>query len=281
MCPAAELPVTKSIFKRIIRGISHPLATFHTCGRIILQCRRYNLHAGWNCRIINPFKLIFSNGLKNYIVLYPEIVGGNPLRAKNVSRVLMHNPGHFIHAIDYSPGELQFRYSDSFARDYVPLHGSVLSEHKLSVGAIPECFKAPSGKVERKGIAYALRKGKGKRLVHNTDNAVLIDDLTMQEVADLFKSVEMFVSYDAVTAFSNYALLCHCPSVIILGENESPTTYRTTEDANMYAYNIEEVASKDWSKSYERAELMAKDKESRNDQSVNSYIADTQSFFAK
>lgn len=281
MCPACELPEGRSSIKRIFHSILHPIKTLHIFGRIFLQCTRYRLNDNWNCKVMNPFRLIFSNGLKNYIVLYPELVSENPLNAKNVTRILMHNPGHFTKETNYGSGELLFRFSNSFAREFTPPAGSVISKSLLNVGTTPDCFKAPSSQIKRSGVAYALRKGKGKKLVHETNDAILIDNLSIHEVAEIFKRVKMFISYDPITAFSRYALLCHCPSVIILGEDEKETTFRPDiDEAMMYAYSIEDVDKKDWEKSYRRAELMAKNKSRRNEESVQNYITETQSFFA-
>ncbi len=281
MCPACELPEGRSSIKRIFHSILHPIKTLHIFGRIFLQCTRYRLNDNWNCKVINPFRLIFSNGLKNYIVLYPELVSENPLNARNVTRILMHNPGHFTKETNYGSGELLFRFSNSFAREFTPPAKSIISKSLLNVGTTPDCFKAPTSQIERSGVAYALRKGKGKKLVHETNDAILIDNLSIQEVAEVFKRVKMFVSYDPITAFSRYALLCHCPSVIILGENEKETTFRPDiDEAMMYAYSIEDVDKKDWDKSYRQAELMAENKNRRNEESVQNYITETQSFFA-
>ena len=282
MCPACELPEGRSYIKKIFYGILHPIKTMRLCGRVFLQCTKYRLNDNWNCKVINPFRLIFSNGLKNYIALYPELVSGNPLNAVNVSRILMHNPGHFTKETNYGSGELLFRFSNSFAREFTPQAGSTISQSLLNVGTTPDCFKAPTDKTERNGIAYALRKGKGKKLVHNQENAILIDNLSIKEVAEVFKRVKMFISYDPITAFSRYALLCHCPSVIILGSDEKMTTFRSDiDEAMMYAYSIDDVDKKDWDKSYRKAELMAENRNVKNEVSVTNFIKETQSFFLK
>lgn len=281
MCPACELLNQGSLSRNLGYSIMHPIKTAKLFGRLFLQCLRYSLNDNWNCRVINPLRLFFHNGLKDYIVLYPELIKGNPVNARNVTRVLMHNPGHFTKEIKYGSGELLFRFSNSFAHGFIPPAGSVISDNLLNVGTTPDCFKAPTDQTERNGIAYALRKGKGKKLVHDTEGAILIDNLSIKEVAEVFKRVKMFISYDPISAFSRYALLCHCPSVIILGENEEKTTFRPDiDEAMMYAYDIAEVSTKDWGKSYQRAELMAKERNKKNEISVTNYITETQSFFS-
>lgn len=261
----------------------HPIRTIKNCARIVKYCYVYKkkqLNKSWFNRVMNPLNIIFNPGLKNYIILYPEIVSGNPLNAKNVTRIFMHNPGNFTHEINYGERELYFRYSDSFAKDFTPNSSSKLSNSFLKVSTTPECFYPPKKSESRKGIAYAVRKGKGKPFVHNLENAILIDKLPLKEVAEIFREVEMFVSYDSATALSRYALLCHCPSIIILGDDETPSTYRPDINiANKFAYSITEAKTKDWDESYNWAENKSKENEETNHCSISNYIKETQDFF--
>lgn len=159
------------------------------------------------------------------IVVYPEIVIGNPLSAKNVVRFFLHNPGHFKCLTSYGNGELYFRYSHSFAEGYTPPCGSYISPHCVTVSVTPSCYNLNGAASIRQGSAYLIRKGKGKELVHDLQNSVKIDGFGHLEVSRIFKKVETFISYDPITAYSKYAVLCGCRSVVILAGDETVEMY--------------------------------------------------------
>jgi hypothetical protein len=69
--------------------------------------------------------------------------------------------------------------------------------------------------MQRKGTAYCLRKGKDKELVHDLMDSVLIDGKSHAEIAKIFKSVDRFISYDTLTAYSRFAALCGCTSIVV------------------------------------------------------------------
>ena len=149
-----------------------------------------------------------------WVVIYPEITFGNPLRAKNVVRWFLHNPGFFNSRIYYSSNELYFLYSKAFNDFQFP--GSKTSNLMLMILDIPlDLFYEPDISQKRSGTAYLLRKGWDRVLVHNLDNSILIDGKSNSEIADIFRSVETFISYDPATLYSNLAVLCGCNSVVI------------------------------------------------------------------
>ena len=112
-----------------------------------------------------------------------------------------------------------------------------MSDKLITASALPSYFKFTNNNWQRKGIAYCIRKGKCKPYVKDHTNDILIDNMSLREVADVLNKVEMFISYDPVTAFSLFSLLCHCPSVIILGEDETKETYRPeVETYSNFAY---------------------------------------------
>lgn len=243
--------------------------------------KQFKVNPSWNTPVLNPWCLLFNVGLDDYIVMYAEIVDGNPLGALHVSRLLMHNPGHFSGRINYGNDELIFRFSNSFARDFVPPVGSKLSDKLITVSATPTCFSTEGIPEQRKGIAYCVRKGKGKTMVHDMSNATIIDEKPLEEVAEILKRSEMFVSYDPITAFSRFALLCHCPSIIILGEGETKETFRPDPLMNShFAYSIEEGQVKNWEDHYKWAEEHLAKQKQNSINNLKIYIAETQRYFA-
>jgi hypothetical protein len=160
----------------------------------------------------------FANKIANnndFIVVYPEVVSGNPLRAKNVVRWFLHDPGFHTNRISYGPGELYFRFG-SVTKPFKVPEGSIISDTPLTVLHFPlELYNSKDWAQERSGTAYCIRKGKGKPIVHDLKDSILIDDLPHEEIAKIFKRVKQFISYDTKTAYSYFAAVCGCESVVI------------------------------------------------------------------
>jgi hypothetical protein len=233
----------------------------------------------WSTPIINPIQWIAINHLYNYIIVYPETVYGNPLGGKNVVRYFLHNPGYWTGKVDYGEGELYFRYSNSFARDFIPMKGSVVSPHLITIYTTPSCYNLEGASKERKGTAYLVRKGAYKPIIHDLSDSIKIDGKSHKEIAEIFKQVDTFISYDAATAYNRFALLCGCKSVIILGEDETPSTYNPdAETRSHFAYSLD-TSNINWKKARIWAEEQKAIEEKISQQAVIDFINDCQDFF--
>jgi hypothetical protein len=172
---------------------------------------------------IKPFKVnpAFNTPVYNgsdvddsWIVIYPEVVFGNPMNAKNVVRWLLHQPGYHEGKVFYGKNEIYFKFNSAIENFSFP--GSNTSKNELKVIHYPlEHYNLHNISDERKGSAYCLRKGKGKTIAHDLSDSVLIDGMSHAEVSKIFKKVKTFISYDTYTAYSIFAVLCGCESVVI------------------------------------------------------------------
>ena len=175
-----------------------------------------------------------------WVIIYPEITFGNPLRAKNVVRWFLHNPGFWTGKIYYGLNELYFRYSDSF--ENFQLTGSKTSDLILMILHLPlDVFYEPKLNTQRSGTAYLIRKGYDKKIVHNLENSIQIDGKSNDEIADIFRSVETFISYDPSTLYSNLAVLCGCQSVVIPSEGISENDWKPNYISYGVAYGFENI----------------------------------------
>ena len=149
----------------------------------------------------------------NVVVVYPEIIAGNPLNARHVARWLLHEPGFHTGNIFFCRGEVQFAFSDRFSP--VRAAGLEIAPFLLDIFVVPwVTYKAEPHQL-RKGTAYAIRKGKGKAMVHDLANSTLIDGLAPAKVGQVFSRVETFISYDPHTMYSAFAVMAGCESVVI------------------------------------------------------------------
>jgi hypothetical protein len=167
-------------------------------------------------KYITPVALIFKN--RNAIVIYPEIVSGNPLGAKNVVRWLLHKPGFHSGLVDFNPSDLIFYFQEVFNDPYLNCNIG----GKLQVMDIRTDIYTRTNFGARSGSCYLLRKGKKREILHDLNCSIMIDNLSHEEVAKLFNQSEYFISYDSYTLYSQYAALCGCISIVIpeLGVNK-------------------------------------------------------------
>ena len=163
--------------------------------------------------------------LDESVVIYPEIVSGNPLNSKRVVRWFLHNPGFHTNRVDYGKNELYFKYHSGIKDFYSS--GSVLSNHVLKIVHYAHEYynlnDVPSG---RKGTAYCLRKGKYKPIQHDLNGSILIDGKPNAEIAKILKRVKTFVSYDTYTSYSRLAVLCGCESIVVPDEGVTKEQWR-------------------------------------------------------
>ena len=176
------------------------------------------------------------------IVIYAEIMAGNPLGAKNVVRWLLHDPGFHTGHIYYETGELYFRFNSAVKPFAFP--GSKTSELFLTVVQYPLDLYNLEGALpegERHGSAYCLRKGAHKPLVHDLIDSICIDQMPHEEVAKIFKRVTHFYCYDTLTAYYHLAAACGCKVVIIPDEGVCKEAWLSPSARLGIAYGLEEM----------------------------------------
>jgi hypothetical protein len=180
----------------------------------------YKVSAEFNTPVLQPdsYKAIEDN--KSHIVIYPEITMGNPLKAANVVRWFLHNPGFHTGKIYYETKEIYFKFGEETSNIYIP--GSKMSSNLLTVTHFPSyLYNEENTSNERNGTAYCIRKGRGKKICHDEDNSILIDGLNHEEISSIFKRVKQFISYDTRTYYSQLAAACGCESIVIPDEGIS------------------------------------------------------------
>lgn len=181
--------------------------------RTALRKTPYTMHPDWDTPLYRrPLKGIARRS--NVVVVYPEVTFGNPLRAKHVARWLLYTPGFHNKEVFFVPGEVQFRYLEMHKP--VPMPWIEVAEQMLTVTHLPwELYQPPPEGSPRSGTAYAMRKGKGRPIVHDLTDSVCIDGMSHQQIGDIFRRVETFISYDTRTTYSLLAALAGADSVVV------------------------------------------------------------------
>jgi len=170
------------------------------------------------------------------IVVYPEIVLGNPLGAQNVVRWLLYRPG-LRNPYRFGPNEIFFRAGE-------------MSDLPELTGGAPELFLwklnaayRNMGRTDRKGTCFLVRKGVDKARIPETEGAIPIDDLPHEKVAEIFNRCEVFYSYDEASFYSQYAAICGCLSVVVPGLYRSRSEWVQNHPIARYgiAYGLDDL----------------------------------------
>ncbi|MDD5716652.1 MAG: hypothetical protein PHW64_02520 [Sulfuricurvum sp.] len=188
---------------------------------------------GWNTPIAE------YKDLKDAIVIYPEIVDGNPLQSEKVVRWLLHKPGFHTKKVNYGTDELYFFYLKAYIEN---LSFQVDDENLLYIPNNREETYRQTNFGNREGSCYILRKGKNRPIVHDLSDSILIDGKSHQEIAKIFNDVTYCISYDTYTMFSMYAAMCGCISVVIPEEGVSKEEWLPEEERRYgIAYGFENI----------------------------------------
>lgn len=172
------------------------------------------------------------------IIVYPEIMLGNPLGADNVVRWLLYKPG-LRDAYEFGPNEMFFRVGE--ITDLPEVTGGAPD---LLLWVINRTYRNEKRR-ERTGVCYIVRKGNHKPRIPETEapEAICIDRMSHAEINDIFNRCHTFYSYDEATMYSQYAAVAGCTSVVIPGLYETREEWTSHHKLGSFgiAYGVHDV----------------------------------------
>lgn len=151
---------------------------------------------------------------KDPIVVYPEVITGNPFGASAVVRWILFTPGLHIGSEAGADPEHEeiFYFQKVFVegRDWIP------AENELRLHWIRTDIYFNRQQSNRAGSCRMRRKGElvGSDTSDKYKNSKLLDGLPHEEVAKVFNECEYFYCDDPHTMYSTYAVLCGCIAVV-------------------------------------------------------------------
>lgn len=202
----------------------------------LIRPRHFRLHPDWNTPVWHKTAIPHDA-----FAVYPEITNGNPMNSAKVIRWLLHQPGFHTGKIEYGPNELYFKFNSAI-HDF-SYKNSTLSQNELKVVYYPidiYCEAKENRQMRDIESCHMIRKGGDKQMIHPQES-VALDGKSHQEIADIFRRTKRFICYDDYTAYSIFAVLCGCESVVVPGENVSlEKWYPNESDRYGIAYGISE-----------------------------------------
>lgn len=216
---------------------------------------------------------------EDVIVIYPEITQGNPLKAKNIIRWLLHTPGFHTGNINFGNNELYFLYGEKFRNGFNHPF-SQISNTILDILHIPIDMYENKNLSDRQGVAYCLRKNKNPFIIHDTKDSICIDGKSHLEISKIFNQCKTFISYDPYTFYSTLAVISGCESIIApLNDKKSNDLYPDLSYLNGIAYGFEDLdrANTTVSLLFDRIS----NSEVNNEIKIINFLKDVDNFFAK
>ena len=165
------------------------------------------------------------------IVIYPEIVKGNPLEASKIARYYLNRPGFFTGTNYVNLNEFNFAYTSSM------LNGYAEADHILYLPLIDTNLfcppKMPEKRVSGKVCYYLGRKRDAKRtsglIKQDSIEITLKYPKNKNELVKIFQECEYFISYQD-SSLCLEAALCGCIAIILPDKNvESPLAQNETK----------------------------------------------------
>jgi len=149
------------------------------------------------------------------IVVYPEVVRGNPLNMPNIVRWLLNKPGALGGDEVFSDSELLFAYT----KDYIPTGSSIPLLTVPSVNGVVFNNYDNSNDSNRNGYCFYAHKyllSGGKLTKHAKGATSLCQDvdLSPSEIAAVLRRSVALYCYEP-SAIVREALLCGCPVIIV------------------------------------------------------------------
>lgn len=160
-----------------------------------------------------PYPVIkaIDDDVYDSIVVYPEIIEGNPLGAKKVIRWLLNKPGVITGTISFGFNDLIFHYADHFIPDGYKAEDAF----RLNITDLKSNIYKDDFKGKREGIFYMIRKGTDIPHNYHPENAIRVDGKSHYQLSQIFSKAKMFISYDLHTAYSLFASMSGCDSIVV------------------------------------------------------------------
>jgi predicted O-linked N-acetylglucosamine transferase (SPINDLY family) len=184
-----------------------PLYRHNSAGiRVMFELQKWLILAGYDAIVIAGAKEYALAQFADDIIVYPEVVTGNPLKARRVVRYILNVPGKLSGTKTYAKHELLVAYSAALA-EYAG--GNVLQTPSI------ESIFYSDGRVKTVNAVYV---GKGKDLKLHPDDCVYITGsfpATRFEVAEFMRSVKTLYTYDSFSVIAHEAMECGCDVKLI------------------------------------------------------------------
>lgn len=156
---------------------------------------------------IPTLKTVDRNLRDRAVAVYPEITAGNPLRVRNVARLVLFYPGRNGGMRRYHKSEMLFAYLPEF------LPGADV----LTIPCIDKNLFNDPGFPRTKDYCFVYKGGRWKDPPELREVPTITMDWpeTREELADILKRTKTLYSFDNASAVLDEALLCGAKVMVV------------------------------------------------------------------
>ena len=219
---------------------------------------------------------IFPFVNKDTIVIYPEIVLGNPLHAQKVVRWFLYHNRFPNNPEAYSKEELFFSFREHF-NDY-KLNPTC---RLLNIKHFNSDLYKQTNFGEHKGVCYIIRKGKSRNDLPQKFNGPIIDDLTEKEKVAVFNRCKYCYDYDTQTFYDTIACVCGCIPIVVMELGKTKADYMGKGDfdyGRAYGDTSKEI---EYAIKTRPSRLKLLDFSDQNEKNVEFFLKEVEIFFGK
>lgn len=176
---------------------------------------------------------------KKTIVVYPEIVYGNFLRAEKVVRWFLYYYQYEDDNAAYTASDLFIAYRDVFNNK--KLNPELKTVQLLNFDY--DLYKQTNFS-KREGKCYIIRKGRNRKDLPEIFDGIVIDNLSEYAKVRVFNECKVCISYDMQTFYTTIAALCGCKVICIPEKGKTRSDYLSDTEKQYgisYGYNKEEL----------------------------------------
>jgi len=168
---------------------------------------------------------IFEGTLdEDFVVVYPEVVLGNPVGLKNVARWILYHSGHHRDVVAIGKGEVNFKWRPEY--ESVLINGFNeesaigLEVHVPPQDAVTALEQNVNLSLEelhsnRRHTCFLVKKGTKIETSLLNENSIQLDNRDRSEIISVMLGSTHFVSFDPHTYYSEIASALGCHSVVL------------------------------------------------------------------
>jgi len=220
------------------------------CGGIIALYNLYNklkINNIFNTQIIlflhNDRQKILHHkiNIDDYdIVIYPEIIYGNPLKGKNIIRWILlgldiETPKDIIKTWNNSDLIYHWLPMDKKLTKYNQLYMPFFNRKYYNKNMLRNnktCY------LFKKGIFCNLVDKNKINLIERNNMNLILDNITLDEKIHVFNTYKFFYTFDPITAYIPYALLCGCIPIVEPYKNYTKEEYvKNFTSSQLYSFS--------------------------------------------
>lgn len=171
-------------------------------------------------------KLRTPSDKKNAVMIYPEIIWGNPLGMENVVRWLLYHHRYYEGKDTYSPDDCFIAYRSVFNDEKLNPEKTILHLNYFDSDLYRNYNPGP-----REGNCYILRKGRNRKdLPAEFDGPVFDDNMSDEEFVKILNRCKYCYIYDTQTFYGAIAAVCGCIPVVILEPGKTVSDYLSADE---------------------------------------------------